>query len=96
MSQFITYHGVDDERIEQIEQRELARKPMRGGRQALEDVALARYFEVLDDTGDQEKAQKAFFETFKPNHNEISACKNTRKIFRVGKGDPSLSRTCEL
>lgn len=63
--QFVTYHGVDDEKIGQIDQRELFSRPMRGGSAAKEDRALNAYFYVLETTGDHAQAQKAFFETIK-------------------------------
>lgn len=62
MIQFVTYHGVDDEKIEQINARELFSKPTRGGLAAREDRALDAYFYVLETTGDHAQAQKAFSE----------------------------------
>lgn len=69
MIQFVTYHGVDDEKIEQVSARDLFSRPMRGGSAAREDRALDAYFYVLETTGDHKLAQKAFSEVMQ-NHKQ--------------------------
>lgn len=59
--QFVTYHGVDDEKIEQVNMRELFSKPMQGGMYSVESAALDVYVKACETSG-PEAGKRAWLE----------------------------------